>query len=223
MSSITILHFHQGAAIHARDARSPGAARPRPAATYDAAAGGGSAPCQRFVVLSSYTPRTDSDPQFLKSFDPDDRSIRFFILSCRAPASRRAGTASNRPEPVEMWARRAVLVNHIDWRMGRPVAGRRWQDGAEGPVKEAKPHQPPGGSGTGSRLLHYFSTTRVDSRGLRGTPVDSTAADKRLTSNVLDDKLRVVSELPKHARTGSTPCASTTATECFPLCQHRPR
>ena len=43
-------------------------------------------------------------------------------------------------------------------------------------------------------------------------PVDSTAANKRLTSNVLDYKLRVVSQLPKHGRTGSTPCASTTAT-----------
>ena len=73
-------------------------------------------------------------------------------------------------------------------------------------------HPPPGGSGTGSRLLHYFSTNRVDSRGLRWIPVDSAAADKRLTSNVFDHKLRVVSELPKHARTGSTPCASTTAT-----------
>ena len=73
-------------------------------------------------------------------------------------------------------------------------------------------HPPPGGSGTGSRLLHYFSTNRVDSRGLRWIPVDSAAADKRLTSNVLDHKLRVVSQLPKHARTGSTPCASTTAT-----------
>ena len=72
-------------------------------------------------------------------------------------------------------------------------------------------HPPPGGSGTGSFLLHYFSTTRVDSRGLRGTPVDSTAADKRLTSNVLDHKLRVVSQLPKHARTGSTPAASKVA------------
>ena len=67
-------------------------------------------------------------------------------------------------------------------------------------------HPPPGGSGTGSLLLHYFSTNRVDSRGLRRTPVDSTAADKRLHSNVLDHKLRVVSHLPKHARTGSTPC-----------------
>ena len=38
-----------------------------------------------------------------------------------------------------------------------------------------------------------FSTTRVDSRGLRWTPVDSTAVDKRLTPNVLDHKLRVVS------------------------------
>ena len=46
-------------------------------------------------------------------------------------------------------------------------------------------HPPPGGSGTGSLLLHYFSTNRVDSRGLRRTPVDSTAADKRLHSNVL--------------------------------------
>ena len=62
------------------------------------------------------------------------------------------------------------------------------------------------GSGTGSFLLHYFSTNRVDSRGLRWIPVDSTAANKRLTSNVLDHKLRVVSQLPKHARTGSTPC-----------------
>ena len=74
------------------------------------------------------------------------------------------------------------------------------------------PHPPPGGSGTGFRLLHYFSTNRVDSRGLRWIPVDSAAADKRLTSNVLDHKLRVVSQLPKHARTGSTPCASTAAT-----------
>ena len=32
-------------------------------------------------------------------------------------------------------------------------------------------------AGTGSRLLHYFSTTRVDSRGLRWSPVDSTAAN----------------------------------------------
>ena len=72
-------------------------------------------------------------------------------------------------------------------------------------------HPPPGGSGTGSRLLHYFSTNRVDSRGLRWIPVDSTAADKRLTSNVLDHKLRVFSQLPKHARTGSTPAASNTS------------
>ena len=69
-------------------------------------------------------------------------------------------------------------------------------------------HPPPGGSGTGSRLLHYFSMNRVDSRGLRWNPVDSTAGDKRLTSNVLDHKLRVVSQLRKHGRTGSTPCAS---------------
>ena len=59
-------------------------------------------------------------------------------------------------------------------------------------------HPPPGGSGTGSRLLHYFSTNRVDSRGLSWIPVDSMAANKRLTSNVLDHKLRVVSQLPKH-------------------------
>ena len=69
-------------------------------------------------------------------------------------------------------------------------------------------HPPPGGSGTGSRLLHYFSMNRVDSRGLRWIPVDSAAADKRLTSNVLDHKLRIVSQLPKHARTGSIPVAS---------------
>ena len=68
-------------------------------------------------------------------------------------------------------------------------------------------HPPPGGSGTGSLLLHYFSTNRVDSRGLRRTPVDSTAADKRLHSNVLNHKLRIVSQLQKHARTGSTPAA----------------
>ena len=54
-------------------------------------------------------------------------------------------------------------------------------------------HSPPSGSGTGSRLLHYFYTNRVDSRGLRWKPVDSAAADKRLTSNVLDHKLRAVS------------------------------
>ena len=71
-------------------------------------------------------------------------------------------------------------------------------------------HPPPGGSGTGSLLLHYFSTNRVDSRGLRRTPVDSTAADKRLHSNVLNHKLRIVSQLQKHARTGSTPAASNT-------------
>ena len=76
-------------------------------------------------------------------------------------------------------------------------------------------HPPPGGSGTGSRLLHYFSTTRIDSRGLRGNPVDSAATFKRLTSNVLDHKLRVVSQLPKHARTGSTPDASTTKLSVF--------
>ena len=69
-------------------------------------------------------------------------------------------------------------------------------------------HPPPGGSGPGSLLLHYFSTNRVDSRGLRLTPVDSTAADKRLHSNALNHKLRIVSQLQKHARTGSTPCAS---------------
>ena len=63
-------------------------------------------------------------------------------------------------------------------------------------------HPPPSGAGTGSRLLHYFSTTRVDSRGFRGIPVDSAAADKRLTSNVLDHKLRVVSKLQKHAPHG---------------------
>ena len=79
-----------------------------------------------------------------------------------------------------------------------------------GPVEEVDLHPPPRGSGTGSRLLHYFSTTRVDSRGLRGNPVDSAAAFKRLTLNVLDHKLRVVSQLPKYARAGSTPAARTT-------------
>ena len=84
--------------------------------------------------------------------------------------------------------------------------------------KRLDPHPSPpgGGSGTGSRLLHYFSTTRVDSRGLRWIPVDSTAANKRLTSNVLDHKLRVVSQLPKHARTGSTPAAFTAIEPCSP-------
>ena len=77
-------------------------------------------------------------------------------------------------------------------------------------------HPPLGGSGTGSFLLHYFSTNRVDSRGLRWTPVDSTAANKRLTSNVLDHKLRVVSQLPKHGRTGSTPAAFTAIEPCSP-------
>ena len=77
-------------------------------------------------------------------------------------------------------------------------------------------HPPPGGSGTGSLLLHYFSTNRVDSRGLRRTPVDSTAADKRLHSNVLNHKLRIVSQLPKHARTGSTPAASKAACDSAP-------
>ena len=75
-----------------------------------------------------------------------------------------------------------------------------------------------GGSGTGSFLLHYFSTNRVDSRGLRWNPVDSTAADKRLTLNVLDHKLRVVSQLPKHARTGSTPAAPASLVSTTPPC-----
>ena len=42
------------------------------------------------------------------------------------------------------------------------------------------PPPPGGGAGTGSRLLHYFSMNRVDSRGLQWTPVDSTGANKRL-------------------------------------------
>ena len=87
---------------------------------------------------------------------------------------------------------------------------------AHDPVEGAEPHPPLGGSGTGSFLLHYFSTNRVDSRGLRWIPVDSTAANKRLTSNVLDHKLRVVSQLPKHARTGSTPAAFTAIEPCSP-------
>ena len=57
-------------------------------------------------------------------------------------------------------------------------------------------HPPPGESGTGSLLLHYFSTNQVDSRGLRRRPVDSTAVDKRLKSNVFDHKLRAVNQLP---------------------------
>ena len=87
---------------------------------------------------------------------------------------------------------------------------------AHDPVEGAEPHPPLGGSGTGSFLLHYFSTNRVDSRGLRWIPVDSTAANKRLTSNMLDHKLRVVSQLPKHARTGSTPAAFTAIEPCSP-------
>ena len=79
-----------------------------------------------------------------------------------------------------------------------------------GPVEEAGPVPAARRIGNRSRLLHYFSTNRVDSRGLRGTPVDSAAADKRLTSNVLDHKLRVVSQLPKRARTGSTPASAPT-------------
>ena len=88
-------------------------------------------------------------------------------------------------------------------------------------VEEAEPHPSPlgGGSGTGSLLLHYFSTNRVDSRGLRWRPVDSTVADKRLTSNVLDHKLRVVSQLPKHARMGSTPAASKVACDSAPAAE----
>ena len=74
-------------------------------------------------------------------------------------------------------------------------------------------------AGTGSFLLHYFSTNRVDSRGLRWIPVDSTAANKRLTSNVLDHKLRVVSQLPKHPRTGSTPAASKVACDSAPAAE----
>ena len=74
---------------------------------------------------------------------------------------------------------------------GRMPAGTRRRRAGCGGRRDL--HPPPGsGSGTGSRLLHYFSTTRVDSRELRWTPVDSAAADKRLTSNVLDHKLRVV-------------------------------
>ena len=50
----------------------------------------------------------------------------------------------------------------------------------------------------------FLSTNWVDSRGLGRISVDSTDADKRLTSNVLDHKLRVVNQLPKHAQMGST-------------------
>ena len=57
-------------------------------------------------------------------------------------------------------------------------------------------------SGKGSLLLHYFSTNRVDSRGLRRRPVDSAAADKRLTLNVLDHKLRVVSQFTETPSNG---------------------
>ena len=39
----------------------------------------------------------------------------------------------------------------------------------------------------------------------------STRPNKRLTSNVLDHKLRVVSQLPKHGRSGSTPPAAPAA------------
>ena len=99
------------------------------------------------------------------------------------------------------------------WRMNvaRPAPADRTAAGLHattpnGPVEETELHPSSGGSGTGSRLLHYFSMNRVDSRGLRWIPVDSATADKRLTSNVLEHKLRVVSQLPKHARTGSTPC-----------------
>ena len=60
-------------------------------------------------------------------------------------------------------------------------------------------------------LYFAFSSVQVGDRvaiWCRRTPVDSAAADKRLHSNVLNHKLRIVSQLPKHGRTGSTPCGT---------------
>ena len=94
---------------------------------------------------------------------------------------------------------------------------RSWTD-RHGPVEEAEPA--PAARRIGNRFPPpHFSTNRVDSRGLRRTPVDSTAADKRLHSNVLNRKLRIVSHLPKHARTGSTPAASKVACDSAPAAE----
>ena len=77
---------------------------------------------------------------------------------------------------------------------------RSWTD-RHGPVEEAEPA--PAARRIGNRFPPpHFSTNRVDSRGLRRTPVDSTAADKRLHSNVLNRKLRIVSHLPKYRSNG---------------------
>ena len=98
---------------------------------------------------------------------------------------------------------------------------RSWTD-RHGPVEEAEPA--PAARRIGNRFLLLISPrTGSISRGLRRTPVDSTAADKRLHSNVLNRKLRIVSHLPKHARTGSTPAASKVACDSAPAAEQAAR
>ena len=136
------------------------------------------------------------------------------LLSPRWPGGRSrltegAGSVHQRPgedvlrRPFETGAAEAV---------NRPGLGRPTRRGGGTRTRRRQTEE----AGTGSRLLHYFSTTRVDSGGLRWNPVDSMAADKRLTLNVLDHKLRIVSQLQKHARTGSTPAAFTAIEPCSP-------
>ena len=98
---------------------------------------------------------------------------------------------------------------------------RSWSD-RHGPVEEAGHAPVAARRRIGNRFpppplfLHEpgrFEGTQVETSRLGG-------CRQTLKSNVLDHKLRVVSQLPKHGRTGSTPAASTTATvplyeECF--------
>ena len=114
-----------------------------------------------------------------------------------SPTRRRQGALLHESSPARKLPR---LKSQLDDRDAHPPA-MRWlfgeytaaeagnRTGLGRPTRRgggAHLSPPGGGSGTGSLFLHYFSTNRVDSRRLRWTPVDSTDADKRSTSNALD-------------------------------------
>lgn len=57
--------------------------------------------------------------------------------------------------------------------------------------------------------LQHVSTTRVDSRRLQPTPVDSSAPAKRLPDNDLQRKACAINQLWSSSKSGSIPAAST--------------